>query len=125
MAKTNTAEKLPSSPNVAPKALKPTRTADELKAQFATYEKADQEVRVLEKSLEAAIAKRSEAVRVIGLGGAGPYNFKGRLLTVTSRVNDERFTALKEAGKTDDEAKEESKRYFFKSTGDQVVTNVG
>jgi hypothetical protein len=130
MAKTNTAEKL--SPVVPAKSI--TRTEAELSAQFAAYDKADQEVRTLERNLEIAIAKRSDAVRIIGKGGAGPYNFKGRLLTVTSRVNEEKLTELLEKSEPEDDeaaetkrvekAKEEAKRYFFKSTGDQVVIAV-
>lgn len=99
----------------------------ELKGLFATFEKADQELRVLEQSMSALVQKRSDAVRAIGEYGNGPYQYKGKLLTVTSRMNEEAFKA-QQAPENDAEAvklaKARATRFFFKSTGEQTITEV-
>lgn len=96
---------------------------------FKAYEDADKEVRVLEESLSQAILKRSASVRSIGEYGSGPYDYKGRLLTVTSRKNEEAFKLalgdVKEPTKEQVEAAtEKATRFFFKSTGEQTITKV-
>lgn len=80
----------------------------ELKALFSVFEAKEQAVKAAEAALAKASEERSAAVAAIGEFGSGPYNWKGRLLTVTRRKNEE-------TGKT---------TVFFKSTGDQVVIAV-
>lgn len=108
---------------------KKTPKPGELPKLFKEYEAADQELRVLEQSLEALIIKRSEAVRSIGEFGAGPYDYKGKLLTVTSRKNEEAFKKALEGVETPTadqtaEATRKATRFFFKSTGEQNITKV-
>lgn len=96
----------------------------ELPKLFKAYEDADKEVRVLEEGLARAITARSAAVRAIGEFGTGPYDYKGKLLTVTSRKNEEAFNKLLDEGVKEEEAKERATRFFFKSTGEQNITKV-
>lgn len=103
---------------------KPTPKPGELAGLFKEYEKSDQEIRDLEKRLEAAIMKRSDTVKAIGVFGNGPYDFKGRLLTVTSRKNEEAYKAALEGGSEPTEALAKATRFFFKSTGEQTITKV-
>lgn len=62
--------------------------AKELKAAFAAYEKADEEVEAAKKAVEAAMQKRSKLVQAIAEGaGNGPFSYKGMVLTATCRTS--------------------------------------
>lgn len=95
--------------------------AGEKKALFETYSKADGEHAAAKAAMEKANEKRSNAVKAISDAlGIGPFNFKGRILTVVKRKSgvekDDEGNAVEGTG-TD--------TYYFKSPSKSEVQDIG
>jgi hypothetical protein len=80
-------------------------SAAETKALFEAVDTCSDEVAQLEKLLEEARAKKSDAIKNIAvqLGSNGPFEWKGRELTITKR------------GDT----------YYFRGESEKKVTKIG